>query len=208
VTTTKSVKRSVAVLTLPKPVPSIITYAQRIVTAMTGNPAFVSPSPTLASVQTSIVALQAAEASALARTKGAVTARNDKKAALVASLQLLKGYVQSVADADPDNSAAAIQGAGMAVRKTPVHKPRVFNAVQGAVSGSVKIITASGGRRVAYDWEYSIDGGKTWLLLPSTLQAKTSVAGLAVGSTAQFRYRVTTKTGEGDWSQPLSYFVK
>jgi len=183
VTTTKSVKRSVAVLTLPKPVPAIITYAQRIVTAMTGNPAFVSPSPTLASVQTSIVALQAAEAAALARTKGAVTARNDKKAALVASLQLLKGYVQSVADADPDNSAAAIQGAGMAVRKTPVHKPRVFNAVQGAVSGSVKIITASGGRRA-------------------------SVTGLAVGSTAQFRYRVTSKTGEGDWSQPISYFVK
>jgi hypothetical protein len=161
VTTSKSVKRSVAVLTLPKPVPAIITYAQRIVTAMTGNPAFVSPSPTLASVQTSIVALQAAEASALARTKGAVTSRNDKKAALVATLQLLKGYVQSVADADPENSAAAIQGAGMAVRKTPVHKPRVFNAVQGAVSGSVKIVTASGGRRVAYDWEYSIDGGKT-----------------------------------------------
>jgi len=189
-------------------VPAIITYAQRIVTAMTGNPVFVSPSPTLATVQTSIVALQAAEASALARTKGAVTTRNDKKAALVATLQLLKGYVQSVADADPENSAAAIQGAGMAVKKTPVRKPRVFSAVQGAVSGTVKIITASGGRRVAYDWEYSIDGGKTWLLMPSTLQAKTSVTGLAVGSTAQFRYRVTTKTGEGDWSQPISYFVK
>lgn len=44
--------------------------------------------------------------------------------------------------------------------------------------------------------------------MPSTLQAKTSVTGLAVGSTAQFRYRVTSKTGEGDWSQPISYFVK
>ena len=207
-TTSTSVKRSVAVLSLPKPVPAIITYAQHIVTAMTGNPAFPTPTPTLASVTGNIVALQTAEAAALSRIKGAVTARNDKKAALVAQLQLLKGYVQSVGDADPDSSAAAIQGAGMAVKKTPVHKPRVFNAVQGPVSGSVKIITASGGRRVAYDWEYSTDGGKTWLLMPSSLQAKTSITGLAVGSTAQFRYRVTTKTGEGDWSQPISYFVK
>ena len=206
--TSKSVKRSVAILSLPKPVPAIITYAQRIVTAMTGNAAFVTPTPTLASVQANILALQTAEASALSRIKGAATARNDKKAARVAQLQLLKGYVQSVADADPENGAAAIQSAGMAVKKTPVHKPRVFNAVQGAVSGSVKIVTASGGHRASYDWEYSIDGGKTWLLMPSSLQAKTSITGLAVGSTAQFRYRITTKTGEGDWSQPISYFVK
>ena len=207
-TTSTSVKRSVAVLSLPKPVPAIITYAQHIVTAMTGNPAFPTPTPTLASVTGNIVALQTAEAAALSRIKGAVTARNDKKAALVAQLQLLKGYVQSVGDADPDSSAAAIQGAGMAVKKTPVHKPRVFNAVQGPVSGSVKIITASGGRRVAYDWEYSTDGGKTWVTTPVTLQAKSTILGLSPTATVLFRYRPVTKTGEGDWSQSVSLIIK
>jgi len=63
-----------------------------------------------------------------------------------------------------DKKAALIQSAGFAVRKT----------------------TASAGHRASYDWEYSADGGKTWVLLPSTLQAKTSVTGLAAGTTVQF----------------------
>jgi hypothetical protein len=89
-----------------------------------------------------------------------------------------------------------------------VRKPRVFDAAQGAVSGTMKLVTASAGPRSSYDWECSTDGGKTWLLLPSTMQAKTSVTGLTPRATVQFRYRALTKTGEGDWSQPLSFIVK
>jgi hypothetical protein len=206
--TTKSVHRSFAILGLPKPVPAIITAAQRVVTGMTGNPAFPNPVPTLAAVATAIAALQTAESAALARTKGAVTARNDRKAELQSLLQQLKGYVQATADADADNSAAIIQSAGFTVKKTAVRAPRVFNAEQGAVSGTVKLITRSAGARASYDWEYSLDGGKTWLLLPSTLQAKTSVTGLAAGTTVLFRYRSVIKTGVADWSQPVALLVK
>jgi hypothetical protein len=204
----KSVHRSLATLKLPKVVAALVEYAQAIVTAMTNNPRFPSPVPALAVVTTAIAALQSAQTAALARTKGAVTARNDKKAALVALLQQLRMYVQTVADADPENSAAIIQSAGIAVKKSAARKPRVFSALQGAVSGTVKLVTATAARRASYDWEYSIDGGKTWLLLPSTMQAKTSVAGLTPGGTVQFRYRALTKSGEGDWSQPLSFIVK
>jgi hypothetical protein len=204
----KSIHRSVAVLNLPKIVAAIITYAQSIIAAMTGNTRFPSPSPTLAVVSAAIAALQQSESSALARTKGAVTARNDRKAARVALLQQLRTYVQTVADADAENSAAIIQSAGFAVKKTPVRKPRVFDAVQGAVSGAVKLVTRSAGPRSAYDWQYSTDGGKTWMLLPSTVQAKTTVTGLAAGTTVQFRFRAVTKSGESDWSQPVSLLVK
>ncbi len=155
-----------------------------------------------------IAALTGAESNALARTKGAATARNDKRAALVALLQQLRTYVQTVADADAENSAAIIQSAGFAVKKTAVRKPRVFDAVQGAVSGTVKLVTRSAGPRSAYDWEYSTDGGKTWLLLPSTVQATTTVTGLTAGTTVQFRVRAVTKSGESDWSQPVSLIVK
>jgi hypothetical protein len=96
----------------------------------------------------------------------------------------------------------------MPLKKTPVRKPRVFGVEQGAVSGAVKLVTASAGNRASYDWESSIDGGKTWAALPSTLQAKTSVTGLPAGTTAQFRYRAVTKTGVADWSQPVSLLVK
>lgn len=197
-----------AILKLPNVVAALIAYAQAIVTAMTNNPRVPSPVPALAVVAAAIAALQSAQSSALARTKGAVTARNDKKAALVALLQRLRMYVQTVADADLENSAAIIQSAGIAVKKAAARRPRVFEAVQGAVSGTVKLVTASAGKRASYDWEYSTDGGKTWLLLPSTMQAKTSVSGLTPGATVQFRYRALTRTGEGDWSQPLSFLVK
>lgn len=96
-TPNKSVHRSLAVLKLPKIVAQIITLAQAIVTAMTNNPKFGQPSPALALVTAAIVALQTAEAAAIARTKGAVTARNDRKAALVSLLQQLRTYVQTVA---------------------------------------------------------------------------------------------------------------
>ncbi len=126
----KSVHRSVAILKLPNVIAVLIAYAQAIITAMTNNPRFPTPVPALALVTAAIAALQSAQSLALARTKGAVTARNDKKAALVALLQQLRMYVQTVADADLENSAAIIQSAGIAVKKAATRKPRVFNAVQ------------------------------------------------------------------------------
>jgi len=39
------------------------------------------------------------------------------------------------------------------------------------------------------------------------MQAKTTVAGLTPGASVQFRYRPATKSGEGDWSQPVTLIV-
>jgi hypothetical protein len=70
-----------------------------------------------------------------------------------------------------------------------------------------KVTAAAASRRASYEWQYSNDGGKTWITAPVTLQAKTTIAGLVPGSTVQFKYRAVTKTGEADWSQPLSLLV-
>ena len=53
---------------------------------------------------------------------------------------------------------------------------------------------ASAGHRASYEWEYSTDGGKTWVTTPVTLQAKTTILGLTAGTTVQFRHRPVTKT--------------
>jgi len=134
-TTTQTIHRSIASLKLPNKVSAMITYAQGIVKALTGNPAFPTTAPTLATVTEAITELQTAETAALARTKGAVTVRNEKRAALVTLLQQLRGQIQTVADASPETAASLIQSAGIAVRKTPVRAKRVFTAKPGAVSG-------------------------------------------------------------------------
>jgi hypothetical protein len=198
----------IAILKLPKRMADLITYAQGIVKAMTGNASFPTPAPTLATVASAIGDLQTAETAALSRVKGAVAVRDDKRAALIKLLQQLKAYVQTVVEANVENGGAIIQSATLAVKKTPVFKPRVFTAVEGVVSGTAKLVAASAGPRTAYEWESSVDGGKTWVTTPATLQARTVVTGLTPGATVQFRYRVLTKTGEGNWSQPVSLIVK
>jgi hypothetical protein len=203
-----SVKRTLVILKLPRRVPALITYAQSVVTAVTNNPHFPAPSPALTEVSTAIAALQNAESAALSRVKGAVVVRNDKKVALVTLLQELRGYIQKCADADPEHGAAIIQSSGLPARKTPVHKPRVFTAKPGAISGAVRVIAATAAHRASYEWQYSTDGGKTWIEASPSLRAKTTITGLPVTSMVLFRYRSVTKAGPSDWSQPVSLVVR
>jgi predicted phage tail protein len=205
---TNPAHRSIASLNLPLKVPALITYAQNIVKGMTGNPAFPSPTPTLAQVGAAITALNTAETATLTRVKGSVATRNTARVTLHTLLQQLKGHVQNAADADPENAASIIQSAGMAVRKSPVRPPRVFGATPGPVAGSVKLVAAAAARRAAYEWEYSTDGGKTWVTAPPTLQAKTTVTGLPSGTAVLFRARAVTKTGAQDWSAAVSQSVR
>ena len=199
--------KSIAVLKLPNPVAVVISIAKAIVIAMTGNATFPAPLPTLAVIAAAIADLETAEAAARLRTKGAVATRNQKRAALGKLLEQLRGYVQAVADADPDRAPALIQSAAMNVKKVGLRGKRVFAVQQGRVSGAVMLVTASAGGRASYEWQMSVDGGKTWQMLPVTLQAHAPVTGLQPGATYTFRFRAVTRHGEGDWSQPISRIV-
>ena len=207
-TAIKTSHRSLASLKLPKQPVALAAYATGVVKAMTGNPLFPATVSTLAAVTQAIHELQAAETAAQSRIKGAVTTRNEKHTALVAILQQLRAEIQAVADANVENGASIIESAGVAVRKVPVRAPRAFEAKPGAVSGTVKLVAKSAGTRSSYEWQYSTDGGKTWVIAPATMQAKTTVLGLAPSATVQFRYRPVTKVGEGDWSQTVVLIVK
>jgi hypothetical protein len=209
VTPSKTIRRALVALKLhPSMVPALINFTQQAVKSMTGNPSFPTPSPTLAEITTATAELQTAENAALARTKGAATLRNEKRTALVLLLQGLAGYVQTIANANVENSASIIQSAGMAVRKVPVHAPRVFAAKPGKVTGTAALVARSAGPRSSYEWQTSTDGGKTWTSAPATLQAKTTVTGLTPGATVLFRYKSVTKTGEGDWSEGVTLQIK
>ena len=206
--TSKKVHRTVASLNLPIVVSLLITYVQGILKAMTGNPTFPSPNPPLATVASAVGDLQVAETAVVAtRARGTVATRNEKRAVLVGLADQLRSYVQSIADATPENAPSIIESAGLAIKKTPAHGPHVFSARPAAISGSVKLTAPIAGKRAAYLWQYSTDGGKTWLDASPTLQAKTSVAGLPSGTAVQFRFRSVVKGGASDWSAPFSVLV-
>ena len=191
----KTANRSLVVLVLPKSVPALLTYTDNILKRMTGNSSFANPNPTLAAISAANDDLRAAEAAALSRVKGAAVARDAKRKTLVTLLQQMRSYIQSVSDADEPNGAVIIESAGLAVRKKAARRARVFAAKPGRTAGAAALVTAQAGKRASYEWDYSTDGGKTWVLAPSTLQAKTTIAGLTPGATVQFRYRAVTKAG-------------
>lgn len=201
-----AIKHTSAVLKLPRRVKNIGSFAQAILTAMTGNASFPNPSPPLATVEADLAGFNAAEAAALTRTKGAAQERNVKLVTLRADLDHLTAYVQQVADATPSSAASIIESAGMAVRKVTAHTKGDVSVAQGSVSGSAKLVVKSVAGRAAYEWQYSTDQ-KTWLYAPSTLQAKTEVDGLSPGTAYFFRSRGITKTGPGDYTQVVSLLV-
>jgi hypothetical protein len=208
-TTNQSIHRATISLNLPNKNADLVLYGNNVVQKMTSNPSFPTPTPTLVALTLAVTGLHDAETAALSRAKGTATVRNGKRAVLVGLLQQLRGYVQGVADADPENGAAIIESAGLPVRKLGLGGKRPFAAKQGPLDGTAVVTAVSAGPRASYAWEYSLDGGKTWVAAPITTRGRTTIAGLPSGTTVQFRYlSVTPKGGQGNWSQPLSLLVK
>jgi hypothetical protein len=205
--TTTSQRRTLVANKLPSSVPALIKAAQAVSSSLNGNAHFPNPNPPLATVNASIAALDAAETATKTRAQGTVGTRNAARVQLLSDLHALKANVQQVADANPEQSEAIITSAGMTVRKETVRAKPTFAVRQGATSGSVKLAARAAALRASYEWESSIDGGKTWTPAPPTLQATTAISGLPAGTTVQFRYRSVTKIGAADWSQATSLLV-
>jgi predicted phage tail protein len=203
-----NVHRFVVVLLLPTNVPALIKFAQSVVTALTNNAFYPSPNPPLATVSSLITKLDAAETAVKTRAQGTVPARNAAKAALVQALHDLKAYVESIANANPEQGEAMITSAALRAKTIPSRTKAALTVSPGDVSGTAKVEAKAVARRAAYEWQWSSDGGKTWTAVPPTLQARTTVAGLPVGTSCSFRFRALSRTGEGDWSQVVTYLVK
>jgi hypothetical protein len=204
----KTPARPLAVLELPEyEVPLLITLARGIVEATSKSPHFPSPIPPLAVVRAAIDDLEKAEIVVATRLKGSKETRDEKRLVVTQMLDQLRAYVQGVADGDLAEAASIIESAGMRVKKRRGPAPRVFTVKQGRARGCVLLIAPQAANRASYEWAYSLDGGKTWIVLPITVEANTQVEGLPLGATVLFRYRTATKDGVSDWSAPISFIV-
>jgi hypothetical protein len=182
-----------------KSVSDVLSRGTAIVTAMSANAGvFKAPTPALSVVTTHLDALSAAEAALKTRTG----TREDRDTALqlvIEDLHQLHAYVQQLANASPSEAANIAADASMSVRKsTTRHKSDL--ATSQKVSGIVNVTAKAAVGARAYEWEYSTDGGKTWIGVPPTTQAKVAIPNLQPGTTATFRHRAVTKSGPTDWS--------
>ncbi len=197
------------VLGLPKPqsTAALIVRLNAIVDAMTAAvTVFPVPTPTLSQVKSDLVALTSAEA-ALKNRLGTRVARDAAKAVVVSDAHGLHNYVQSVVNANPGQAETIAQEASMSIRK-PGARHTSDLAVKQTVSGAVHVIAKATQGAKAHEWQYSTDGGKTWIDAPSTTKSSTVISGLQPGANVAYRVRVLTKSGHSDWSQPVAAVVQ
>jgi hypothetical protein len=193
-------------ITKSTPVAKLIETSTTVVNAMTvAKSTFSNPVPALTTVSTGATALANAQ-SAYKAHLGTRAARDDAWRALVTLMQQLREYVQGVASANPAQAENIAQDAAMTLRKsTPRQKSDL--AVKPVASGSVKVVAKALKGARANDFEYSTDGGKTWVAVPTSTRASTTITGLVPGTTVTYRHRPITKTGPGDWSQSVTAVV-
>jgi hypothetical protein len=206
--TSTIIRRVLVAVLLPVHVPDQIKFGQTISAGLANNPNFPLPNQSITTFNDALTKYDAAETAAQTRAKGTVAVRNAAKVVWVSALHVIKAMVQQKADADPENAEAIITSVGFAVKKVTTRQKQAFAATYGATSGTALVSAKAVARRASYEWQYSVDGGKTWVDVANTLKAKTTIAGLPVAVVVEFRYRATTTAGMGDWSAPTSLLIK
>jgi hypothetical protein len=193
---------------LPRSVPIFIEYVRAILAAMAKSSHFASPNPPLATVTASVDGLESAQAATKTRAPGSIAVRDVALGQVLGLVHRVFGYVQQIADASPEQAQEIIASAGLRAHAIGARTKPPFVVTWGPLSGTARLVAKAAGRRAAYDWELSVDGGKTWTAAPTTLQARTVLSGLPVATSVMFRFRAVIKAGAGDWSQPVSLLVK
>jgi hypothetical protein len=198
------IKQPAIALNLPSAVALLIVYGRRVVQAMTNNPWFPSPSPSLDTVSIDLDALEDAEANVRSGVQGAAAVRETKLRAVKIDLLGLKAHVHGIALQHPDQADEIILSAAFTPKRHVRPQKAPLTARMGRAPFTIALRARAAGKRAAYAWQYSTDGGQTWIEMAMTNAANTTLTGVTPGTTYLFRVRSTTKNVTSDWSQVVS----
>ena len=203
-----SVSKIGVALFAPSRVADVLVFAQNVHDKMAASTVLLpTPSPALSVLQTDIDAVSTNESLVKGKAPGAVIGRNAALKVLKIDLSNERAYVELVVNADPANAAKIADAAGMSLHKPRARTKAPLAAKAGTTSGVVQLVALHAPGAKANEWQYSLDGGKTWVDLPPTTAAATTVTNLTPGTSVQFRQRAVTKNGVSDWSLPVPHVV-
>lgn len=182
----------------------------------TKSTVFVNPDPAPKTIDDQVATVDKAETLAATRVRGSISARNVARTALWALLDKGRVYVQGLADgaATPEQARAIIEASGYVVAQSTGHQKPLLKVAKGLVPNSValvanlKALTNNTKRKHFVNWQYTADGGKTFVDLPSTPKGKTTVLNLTLLATYGFRVSWTNSDGIlQDWSPLVSFVI-
>lgn len=195
------------------PILAKAALADRIVAAMTGNPNFVTPNPSLA-------ATTAAKTAMLTAYNTALTLRQQAQAATDLQAEIEKGfdrtltslslYVESAADGND----AKIQSAGMSVKDAAVPvgqllAPTDLYAEVGGGDGEVDLNWKPVLGAKSYLIQMTTDPNvpDSWAFKKNATDSFTAITGLTSGSKYWFRVAAVGAAGQGDFSDPAAKYA-
>jgi hypothetical protein len=176
----------------------------------------VTPVPTIAALDNQIVVVGNLQALVATHAYGAAATRNFQLGVLMGLLNKGLGYVQDLADnaQSYDQAESIIKASGLLVAGSPSH-PKALLTVRQSMPGAPVVLDANVGmitnrskKGRFFGWQYTPDGGKTFVSLPTTSKGKTTVTGLTALTTYGFRVNVTLTDGiTQPWSQIVDFLV-
>ena len=208
--TTPKVQKKLVALGLSKlSAPQVIANTKLYVQKMTGNTNFPTPTPSLTTVSTQLATLEAAYTLSQTRVKGSVSKMKVELKALEILLKNLASYVETIANADPDNAENIIQSAGMTVKKAAARPPKVFSATLTKVPGQVKLNSKAAGKTACYIYQMTTDPNTvtSWQTILTSNNVKDLVNGLASNTRYYFRVAVSIKGIQAAWSTTVNVLM-
>lgn len=174
----------------------IYMYANDVKVALTGNANFPISQTYLAALTTARTDLY----NAITELVPNSIKIKSKVKKVVKILMFIKANAEYEAN---DDELKAITS-GFVIKQSNVPKPKVFNATQGSVSGSVYLESPYAGNRASYVWEIITDpiNQNTWSQLKVTNNASYTVSGLTPGVKYWFRVKAIVKDEDQPYTDP------
>lgn len=176
---------------------------ETIITSMTGNPNFPTPSPTLASIKTALDEFTAALSEAAGGGVEKTAIKNAKRANLVSLLRQLSSYVFANCDED----MTKLLSSGFSAQKTtrspigPLPPPGTPFLSQGAVTGSLDASTSPVVGSYIYNWRVALASTPTvYVKQVQTTAASNTFDGLTPGQIYNVQLNAVGTAGTSDWS--------
>jgi hypothetical protein len=194
----------------------MLARANAIHDAMTAaSSTFTAPMPPMATLLSLIQAATTAQQATTTRGTGLVATRNVKVVDLASALESERAYVQTLVDASPELAQHLADLAGMRILAHNPHPKPLLGLSLGQPTGIIvakanaSLLKQGRSKKLAttYNWRYSADGGKTWVVAPSTPVVHTTFTGLAPLTTYGVEVCITDTAGTTAWSDTATLVV-
>ena len=189
---------------------ALIKDTTTIITSMTDNPAYPTPAPTLAAVQTALNTFSNAVAAAADGGKTLTAAKNAARTALAMLVRELASYVHVACKGDIQKLLSSGFPTQKATRQPLgiLPAPSGLSVSNGARSGEINAWATPVNGAGIYNWNLALASAPdTIVQTVQTTAASVVFDGLTPGLAYNVEVNVVGSAGPSDWTDPVSQFV-